>query len=327
MQTIDFHTHLLSPGATFQRPFDRLMLLLFGRQMGFVQKQGLSLYESYLERFIDTLRNSSYVKKVCLFPVDARLDNKGNQIHKDTSVCSTTEDVLALYQKYPDLIIPFLSINPLRVDALDRIDLYTEQGCKGAKFLQNYWQIDTNDKRFIPYYEKLKAKGIPLVVHTGSEFAIGAKRAFEGTQMLRLPLEIGVTIVASHMALGQIDHKIAFWRNLSKNPKNFDQDYHALCEMLLCRENLYADLAGILSPLRARALRHLAQQKEIHGKLLFATDYPVPFATILNTFDLSCSVRLRLAKTTNFFDRYAQILLEYFPDGSPIYTNYKKILD
>ena len=50
-----------------------------------------------------------------------------------------------------------------------------------------------------------------------------------------------------------------------------------LLDKLRQHDNLYADIAAILAPLRARALRHLAVQKDVHGKILFGTDYPVPF--------------------------------------------------
>ena len=59
---------------------------------------------------------------------------------------------------------PFLSDKPTasRCAGADRQAL--QSGCD-AKFLQNYWGVDLNDERFIPYYEKLKEKKIPLIIH------------------------------------------------------------------------------------------------------------------------------------------------------------------
>ena len=137
-----------------------------------------------------------------------------------------TEDVLAVADKHPDQFIPFFSINPRRADALDQIDEYTERGCRGAKFLQNYWGVDLNDQQFIPYYEKLKSLNIPLIIH----------------------------------------------------------------------------------------------------KLLFGTDYPVPFAIRYNSDDLSASRRKEINNISNPFDRYTAALLEYFPADNPVYSNYQKVL-
>ncbi|MGD9717686.1 MAG: mannonate dehydratase, partial [Sulfurimonadaceae bacterium] len=81
-----------------------------------------------------------------------------------------------------------------------------------------------------------------------------------------------------------------------------------------------------LTPVRAKVLRHLSLQKHIHPKLLFGTDFPVPFSTFFTSYDLAWSKRYRLSKIANPFDRYAQAILEYFPHENPLYTNYRKLL-
>jgi predicted TIM-barrel fold metal-dependent hydrolase len=275
---------------------------------------------------VHSVTDSQYVKKICLFPVDSRLDRYGNEIHRDNTVCSHTEDVIELWRQFPDRVIPFLSVNPLRPDALELIEKYHEQGCQGAKFLQNYWGVNLHDERFIPYYVKLKTLGIPLLIHTGSEFTVPSYKKYEGVDMVKLPLTVGVTVIAAHMALGHISHRILFYKNFSHNNATFDPDYFTLLDMLRKSPNLYADIAAILSPLRARALRHLSQQHDVHHKLLFGTDYPVPFSVKLNTLDLSSKKKAEISKLTNPFDRYTSVVLEYFPKDSEIFSNYQKVL-
>ncbi|MGD2120016.1 MAG: amidohydrolase family protein [Chromatiales bacterium] len=327
MKTVDIHTHLLNPHVKFDRLFDKITLRFFAKSLG-VEAHELqaSPYPAYVDAMARNIRESQHVDKACLFAVDARLDEAGQEIDRDGTVCAMTEDVLQVMQQYPDEFIAFFSINPRRPDALERIDAAVENGCRGAKFLQNYWGLDCNDKRLIPYYEKLREHNIPLIIHIGSEYSIHSFAEYERISMLDLPLACGVTVIAAHMGLGRINHKLLLWRNLSKNPQYFDADYFRLLEMLEQHDNLYADLAAILAPLRARALRHLSQQQQVHHKILFGTDYPVPFTTRYNTYDLAVPVRKRLAETANPFDRYAEILLEYFPPGNPIYDNHKKVL-
>ncbi len=137
--------------------------------------------------------------------------------------------------------------------------------------------------------------------------------------MLELPLACGVTVIAAHMGLGRINHKLLIWKNITRNPHDFDDDYFILLDKLKTYTNLYADISAILVPLRARALPHLAQQKAVHDKILFGTDYPVPFTTTLNSYDLSWAVRRKISSITNPFDRYISAILEYFPENSPIY--------
>jgi hypothetical protein len=327
MQTVDIHTHLLNPMVRFDRPFDRVALALFARKLGLPPERLQSdPYEAYVAALAQAVRESRHVAKSCLFGVDSRLDKTGREIDRDRTVCAMTEDVLAVAQRYPEQFIPFLSINPRRPGALELIDEYVERGCRGAKFLQNYWGIDLNDEALIPYYERLKARDIPLIIHVGSEYSIHSFAQYEGVDMLTLPLASGVTVIAAHMGLGRIQYKWPFWRNLSRNPRHYDPDYFTLLDLLQRHDNLYADIAAILAPLRARALHHLAQQTQVHHKLLFATDYPVPFTIRLNSYDLPTAIRRRINRIANPFDRYATAILEYFPEGSALYENYKKIL-
>jgi uncharacterized protein len=327
MKTIDIHTHLLSPKVQFNRLYDRITTSFFGRSLGVDPKMlRVKPYQTYVESMARSIQDSSHVEKACLFGVDVRLDEKGKEIDRDPTVCALSDDVVEVANRYPGQFIPFFSINPRRKDALDEIERQIGNGCKGAKFLQNYWGVDLNDERFIPYYEKLKQLGIPLIIHVGSEYSIDSFTEYEGTDMLRLPLAAGVTVIAAHMGLGRINHKLRFWRNLSRNPDYFDQDYYLLLEMLEQHPNLYADISAILAPMRARALRHLSQQAQVHEKILFGTDYPVPFTIGLNSYDLSKEQRKIIGKISNPFDRYSAAMLEYFPADSPIYSNYNKLL-
>lgn len=327
MGTIDIHTHLLCPGVRFDRLVDRLAIRFFARGLGTsAAKLRERPYEAYKEALTESVRASVHVDKICLFAVDARLDEQGRELHRDPTVCSATDDVVAVWKEYPDLVVPFLSVNPRRPDALELLERYAEAGCRGAKFLQNYWCLDLNDHRFGAYYEKLVALKIPLVIHIGSEYSIRSCARYERLEMLKFPLEAGVTVIAAHMGLGRVAHKAALWRNLSRNPRWFDRDYFDLLQLLADHPNLYADVSALLAPLRARALRHLSREKTVHGKLLFGSDYPVPYTVLLNTYDLPLAERRRLARIDNYFDRYVSALHHYFPPGNPLYDNYRKVL-
>ena len=327
MRTIDIHTHLLNPDVRFDRLFDRFTLRFFARRLGADPAKLAALpYETYVTSMAHAIRESRYVEKACLFGVDARLDERGREVDRDRTVCATSEDVLSVAARFPGEFIPFLSVNPRRANALALLDQLVEMGCCGAKFLQNYWGVDLNDKRLLPYYEKLRERRIPLIIHIGSEYTIRSYRRFEQITMLDLPLAAGVTVIAAHMGLGHIEHRLLPWRNLSRKPGFFDGDYFRLLRMLRSHDNLYADISAILMPLRARALRHLSEQTDIHHKILFGSDYPVPFTIRFNSYDLPLPVRRRIDRVRNPFDRYTEAILGYFPVDSPIFSNYRKVL-
>jgi predicted TIM-barrel fold metal-dependent hydrolase len=96
--------------------------------------------------------------------------------------------------------------------------------------------------------------------------------------------------------------------------------------MLETHHNLYADISALLTPVRAKVLRDLSSQKQVHHKLLFGTDFPVPFTTVVNSYDLSLKKRFQLSKVKNPHDRYAEAMLEYFDRDNAIFTNHEKIL-
>lgn len=326
MQTIDIHTHLLSSEVKFDRFYDKLAIRFFAKKFGMEPKALMeNPYEAYVEGLTNNARNSKYIKKMVLFGVDDRVDDDGNSIHKDITVCATNENLLAVYEKHKDVVIPFFSINPKRPDALELIDKYVALGFKGAKFLQNYWNVDTREERYRPYFEKLASLDLPLIVHVGNESSIHSYKACEAIEMLDAPLKAGVTVIAAHMALSY--DSFGLRKMFSKNPKYFNEEYFILLNMLKIYDNLYADISALLTPIRAKALRHLSSQYEVHDKLLFGTDFPVPFTTVLNSYDLPYKKRFVLAKEKNPYDRYIKVILEYFNASNPIYTNYQKILD
>jgi predicted TIM-barrel fold metal-dependent hydrolase len=325
MQTVDIHVHLLNSKVAFDRFYDKVAITFFGKKLGVdPAKLIANPYETYTSSLTDMIRNSEHINQIALFGVDARVDEKGNVLHQDLTVCGTNDELLDLYHKNKDVVIPFFSINPMRPDALDLIDKYVEHGFKGAKFLQNYWNIDTREDRYRPYFEKLKKYDLPLIVHIGSESSVHSYKACEGINMLDHPLAVGVNVIAAHMALDY--EPLHIFKTLSKNPKNFNEDYFTLLQMLEQHDNLYADVSALLTPVRAKVLPHLSQQTQIHDKLLFGTDYPVPFSTIFTSYDLPWKKRFELERTQNPFDRYTKAILEYFDQTNPIYTNYTKIL-
>lgn len=325
MKTIDIHVHLLNSEVSFNRFYDKIALAFFAKRFGLNTKTlSKDPYQAYVDALMHSVKNSLHVQKIVLFGVDAKVDDFGNIIHKDATVCATNEDVAKLYEKHKDVIIPFFSINPKRQDALELIDKYYALGFKGAKFLQNYWGVDTKEERYRPYFEKLAKLDLPLIVHIGSESSVESCAMYESIAMLEQPLNLGVKVICAHMALSYEPSHI--FKALSRKPKYFNDEYFSLLDMLEKYDNLYADISAILTPVRAKVLPHLCQQKHIHHKLLYGSDFPVPFCIVFNSYDLTFAKRISIAKEKNTFDRYFKTISEYFPVDSPIYTNYKKVL-
>lgn len=330
MQTIDFHAHLLNPNVSFSRVYDKLAISLFAKKLG-VNKEDLldRKYDAFVDAFINNIQTSKYVRKSVILPVDAKIDSKGREISRDKTVCSSNEDVLNEYKKHPNEVIPFFSINPNRVDALDLIDKYASEGFKGAKFLQNYWDIDINDKKYTPYFEKIKSYDLPIIIHTGSEHAIESNPVYEKVEVANRAIEVGCKVVLAHFGVNMVmNHELnKLHHNFSFETSKFGDDYFKTIEYLENNENVYADLSAMIAVFRTKIVEDLAKnQKHIHDKLLFGTDYPVPFSILFSHNSLGLKKRLELEKIQNPLDRYIEFFNQYFEENSSIYTNWEKLI-
>lgn len=330
MQTIDFHTHLLNPNLSFSRLYDKIAISLFAKKLGTNKDELINKkYDAFVQTLINNIQTSKYVKKSVLLPVDSKVNSLGYEVHRDNTVCSFNEDIYKEYQKYPNEIIPFFSINPNRKDAIDLIDKYVALGFKGAKLLQNYWDIDINDKKYIPYFEKIKSHDLPIIIHIGSEYAVPSNSKYEKIEVANQAIQIGCKVVLAHFGVNVIMEKKVkhFLNNFSFKSSKFGEEYFKTLEYLEKYENVYADLSAIIAFFRAKIVEDLAKnQKQIHHKLLFATDFPVPFSLAFSYNSLGLKRRLELEKIANPLDRYMAFFNEYFGENSPIYSNYKKLI-
>jgi len=107
----------------------------------------------------------------------------------------------------------------MRPDAIELIEKYHALGFKGAKFLQNYWGVDTKNEKYNQYFDKLAELNIPLIIHIGSESSVHSFENCEGIDMLENPLKRGVTVIAAHMALSYEPKRII--KAFSKFPSSF----------------------------------------------------------------------------------------------------------
>lgn len=323
LKTVDIHSHLLSADVKFDRFYDKLALAFFAKKFDINRRELIKNgFEGYKSNFARLIKSSNFVQKSVVFGVDAKFDESGNLVHKDKTVCASNEDVFAFYEQNPSEVVPFFSVNPNRKDALNLIEKYHKMGFKGGKLLHSYWETDLNDKRYEPYFRLLSELELPLVIHVGDENSLASNKALESIEQLKSPLNLGCRIVCAHMGASSDGAFTA----LSRDPEKFGANYFTLLGWLREFDGLYADVSALLCINKARILPHLKTQTQIHDKILFGTDFPVPFSVILSSYDLPFRDRLALNRIQNPLDRYVRAMSLYFGEDSPIFSNYKKIL-
>jgi len=87
----------------------------------------------------------------------------------------SSEEVADRAAAYPDVLIPFGSMDPLTGEAAVRRArrLISEHAVRGFKFHPSLQGFSPDDQRFYPLYEVIEEAGLPAVFHTG-QTGIGA---------------------------------------------------------------------------------------------------------------------------------------------------------
>ena len=68
-------------------------------------------------------------------------------------------------------------------------------------------EIDPDDPKLIPFYQKMVELHLPLLSHTGEEKSFSrADEDLGDPDKLRLPLSLGVTVIAAHIASSETYH-------------------------------------------------------------------------------------------------------------------------
>lgn len=130
------------------------------------------------------------------------------------------------------------------------------------KWLPSIMHIDPADPALVPFYTRLRDHNLPLLTHTGNEHSFTtARNEFADPERLRLPLSLGVTVIAAHAATN----------GCNGGEPNFDRF------LRLCREfpNLYADISALTQLNRVAHLPRVLRSPELRGRLLYGTDMPL----------------------------------------------------
>ena len=108
----------------------------------------------------------------------------------------------------------------------------------------------------------MAAAKFPLLAHTGGEHTLPiVRKEFSDPRRLRLPLEIGVTVIAAHSA--------------TKSGLTDPEYFHHFVAMTAQFANLYGDTSAFNVPLRGRHTRQCIREP-LAARLVHGSDYPVP---------------------------------------------------
>jgi hypothetical protein len=183
--------------------------------------------------------------------------------------------VASVCRRRPDRFLFGASVHPYRRDAIECVEEVSAAGACLLKWLPLHQNIDVMDPRAVDVLRKCAELDLPVLVHYGPEFSLATNHPeFESVTPLldvlrrlrrenRLP-----TVIVAHVATPVL-------------PWGIRRSFDVMIEALLgefAAAPLYADLAAITAYGKVRFMKELARRPELHPKLLFGSDFPIPIA-------------------------------------------------
>ncbi len=205
--------------------------------------------------------------------------------HEIGTILQTTENVLDIYAKWPDRIIPFCNLdvrwcyNRPDSDFTPVLEDYKELGCKGVgEFVNN---LPWDDDRVMNFFSHVEKAGLPLLFHVASRER-GQYGLIDDYRLTKLE-----KVLEAFPKLQFIGHSMGFWSNISGDaneenwmgyPKGPVTPGGRLIELMRTYDNLWGDISagsGNNALVRDKefGFRFL---EEFQDRLLFGTDICSP---------------------------------------------------
>ena len=246
-----------------------------------------------IKKLAELVKQSKYVSAVVILAMDGVIDKKGNLDNEKTQIYIPNDFIAQETAKYPELFYG-ASINPYRDDAIDRLIEAKQQGAKLVKWIPNIQHIDPSDLTLTPFYNMMKKLDLPLLSHTGQERSFSsAIDQYGDPKRLKLPLAMGVTVIAGHIATtGENEQESNFQRALP---------------MLSGYPNFYSDISSLTQINKLGYLDKALKETQIVDKLIYGSDYPLTNMILVSPYYFPLNLTIKqmydISNIKNPFDR------------------------
>lgn len=298
---IDMHAHVAGIGAggsgcyvspTLQNNFRFNQYLAgFGVTRAELEQHGDSIA---IDKMAQRLQASRSVQGAVLLALDGVVDAQGELDLPRTEVYIPNRYVLEQVRRYPGLLHFGASINPYRKDALVQLEQAKRDGAVLVKWIPNIQHIDPADPQLAAFYRKMRELGLPLLSHTGQERSFSsANDAFGDPRRLELPLSLGVTVIAGHIATTGMNHG--------------EDNYQRILPMFAQYPNLYTDISSLTQINKLGFMAKALNEPRLQGRLLYGSDFPLSNMILTSAWyfplNLSKDEMHRINAIPNHWDR------------------------
>jgi predicted TIM-barrel fold metal-dependent hydrolase len=297
---IDLHVHTAGIGAGdsgcfISRELERswkfnLYLKAFGTTREELAAKGDA---SLIGRIAAEVAGSTHVTHAVVLAMDGAVNAAGELDRTATEIHVPNEFVAREVARHTHLLFG-ASVNPYRKDALARLDWCATNGAVLVKWIPSLMHIDPADERLVPFYERLKHHQLPLLTHAGQERSFThADDRLADPERLRLPLRLGVTIIAAHIA--------------STGENEGERDTDRLAKLMAEFPNLYSEISSLTQANKLGYLKEALTRPEFEGRLCYGSDFPLSNTALVSPWlfrlNLTGEQLSRLSALANPWDR------------------------
>ncbi len=227
-----------------------------------IGRRASTLDESYALALIEQLDQSNLHKGVILSQ-DAFYDPDGKPNWEMTHFYVPNDYLFQTVALCSDKMIPCVSINPQRVDAIDELDRCAARGATLLKIHPPTQGVDPSDTKYTSFFRRCAELNVVVMVHTGHEHSAPIVDAgLANPSKLALALEQGCTVVACHCGTG--------W---TTDTPDMLPDF---LTMIRKYDNLWGDTSVLGSAGRATDVVRLLADTGAEQRLLHGSDFPFP---------------------------------------------------
>ena len=139
------------------------------------------------------------------------------------------------------------------------------------KWIPNIMHIDPADPSIQPFYEALVELELPLLSHAGQERSFAdAIDQYGDPARLELPLSMGVTVIAAHIA--------------TTGENDGESNFERILPMFARFPNLYADISSLTQINKRNYLRKALDVPGLAERLVYGTDWPLQFFPLVSPY-------------------------------------------
>ncbi|MEN6448946.1 MAG: amidohydrolase family protein [Thermoguttaceae bacterium] len=294
LPTLDIHVHLMGVGDSgsgcrlVMRGPKRLLPWFLARKLR-LRGRASSLDEAYVLALAEQLKASGLAKAVVLAQ-DAIYDGRGEPDWSRTTFYVPNDYLFQVAARFPQWMIPCVSINPERSDAIDELERCAAAGARILKIHPPIQGVDLADRRHTPFLRRCAVLKMVVMVHTGHEHSATVVNAeLASPRKLESALDEGCTVVACHCGTG-------WWRDRPDMLPDFLQ-------MIRRHTNLWGDTSVLGTAGRVIDLRRLLADDWARERLLHGSDFPFPAFPLVSATSIGTKKAISLQRMPNLLEQ------------------------